>query len=359
MYGAGICESGGLRAWVWGVAHSSCRRFAGGSRAIGGKPLSDWSATTEGFVASETSTFRRTGADVVERKFQMPGYTGFIPHGEVRCTPRACAASMLRYRATSSRVTAAASGDGADVTRLVATIVQAVAGRPYGRASERALNNEVAKLVVGDQIPSSPQASTKIPTCGECVSHLCSALRCVWVSASVRLSRSLRLCLGCSPLSALCFSSLFSLVCALASDVPDTSFLADPRHVSGRCLVQPQPGAHTCWQVPVSNSSRTWVHRARANCQGAHRHDVRRCHRTDCDAPHHGEGRPQAAQRGASATVHVCGCVAARRRRSAVNVCAGLPWWWLQESVARLSFPTATLKPALDMDTTGLYLKYR
>jgi hypothetical protein len=73
----------------------------------------------------ETSTFRRSGSDVVQRQYQIPGYTGFIRNAEE------------------------------------------VQGRPYSRSTERALNNDVSKLVVGDRIPSSPQASTKILVCGE------------------------------------------------------------------------------------------------------------------------------------------------------------------------------------------------
>ncbi len=44
--------------------------------------------------------------------------------------------------------------------------VQAVAGRSYGRATERALNSSIEKLVVGDMIPSDPHTSTKVPVCG-------------------------------------------------------------------------------------------------------------------------------------------------------------------------------------------------
>jgi hypothetical protein len=30
----------------------------------------------------ETSTFRRSGSDVVQRQYQIPGYTGFIRNAE-------------------------------------------------------------------------------------------------------------------------------------------------------------------------------------------------------------------------------------------------------------------------------------
>ena len=72
------------------------------------------------------SALARSARHVVgERKTRMPGYTGYIQHS------------------------------------------QHVAGRPYARATARALNNGVTKLAVGDMVPSDPATGRKIPICGD------------------------------------------------------------------------------------------------------------------------------------------------------------------------------------------------
>ena len=63
----------------------------------------------------------KAGGDAGEEsKYHIPGYTGFIPNSSE------------------------------------------IAGRSYGRMTKRALNKPVRELLVGDQIPASPQATHDI-----------------------------------------------------------------------------------------------------------------------------------------------------------------------------------------------------
>ncbi len=119
----------------------------------------------------------------MERKSHIPGYTGFIRNGQVGRAwlwpEQHRVSSLVRLYAIPRALSCYfrlpppshpfnPHPPSSSPCMAVVFWVQAVAGRSYGRASERALNSSIEKLVVGDMIPSDPHTSTKVPVCGRC-----------------------------------------------------------------------------------------------------------------------------------------------------------------------------------------------
>jgi hypothetical protein len=156
-----------------------------------------------------------------------------------------------------------------------AICAQAVAGRPYGRAVERAINNEVEKLVVGDQIPASPQASTKIPVCARYVRGVFSRPVCPFQLRDRGRGKGI----VTTPLVVLRVLGTGPSLCALRA--------------------QRGSDDHAGGQAPVRCAAPARLHRPCAHPASAHRGDVWSRHRGAGHPAHHGQGGPQAAEQGA------------------------------------------------------------